>query len=527
MRHFLFIPALALSAASAVAQTTPTLIVNARVLDGTGAPARPADVRIANGHIEALGRLTRRTGERVVDAHGLTIAPGFIDTHSHHDRGLLDHRDALAAVSQGITTIVVGQDGESHFPLAAYFARLDSTPAAINVASYIGHGTIRGRVMGDDFRRTATDSEVARMRTLVREEMSAGALGLSTGLEYDPGIYSAPSEVLELAKVAGSMGGRYISHMRSEDRNFWQALDELITIGREAHMPVQVSHMKLAMRALWGQGDSLIATLNRARAAGVQVTADVYPYTMWQSTLTVLYPKRNFNDREETNFILRQVAAPEDLVIGDYALDPSYVGKDVGRIATMRHSDPATTLMALIAESQAKRADESVVAKGMDERDIASIVRWRFTDFCSDGALDGAHPRGFGSFPRVLGHYVRDLKVLTLEEAVRKMTSLAAANVGLADRGLIRPGLVADLVLFDPGTVGDRATIANPHALSVGINTVWVNGEVVYSDGKTTGAHPGRVLRRQTGSSAIDDFVQSEMKRQGIPGLAIGIIDHG
>ncbi|HTK51363.1 MAG TPA: amidohydrolase family protein, partial [Gemmatimonadaceae bacterium] len=269
MRHFLFIPALALSAASAVAQTTPTLIVNARVLDGTGAPARPADVRIANGHIVALGRLTRRTGERVVDAHGLTIAPGFIDTHSHHDRGLLDHRDALAAVSQGITTIVVGQDGESHFPLAAYFARLDSTPAAINVASYIGHGTIRGRVMGDDFRRTATDSEVARMRTLVREEMSAGALGLSTGLEYDPGIYSAPSEVLELAKVAGSMGGRYISHMRSEDRNFWQALDELITIGREAHMPVQVSHMKLAMRALWGQGDSLIATLNRARAAGV------------------------------------------------------------------------------------------------------------------------------------------------------------------------------------------------------------------------------------------------------------------
>src|SRR5207248_4446769 len=195
---------------------------------------------------------------------------------------------------------------------------------------------------GDDFRRVATDSEVARMRELVAEEMSAGALGLSTGLEYDPGIFSAPAEVLELAKVAGAMGGRYISHMRSEDRDFWQALDELITIGRVAKMPVQVSHMKLAMRALWGQGDRLIETLNRARAGGVQVTADVYPYTMWQSTLTVLYPKRNFSDRAETDFILKHVAAPEDLVIGDFALDTTYVGKDVGQIAAIRKSDPAT-----------------------------------------------------------------------------------------------------------------------------------------------------------------------------------------
>jgi N-acyl-D-amino-acid deacylase len=526
MRFLSFITAFALAAEPVAAQRSATLIVNARVIDGTGAPSRAGDVRIAAGRITAVGHLTPGAGEAVIDAHGLTLAPGFIDTHSHHDGGLLEHRDAFAAVSQGVTTIVVGQDGESHFPLASWFARLDSTPPAINVASYIGHGTIRSRVMGDDYQRVASDSEVERMRQLVREEMSAGALGLSTGLEYDPGIFSSRTEVLELARVAGASGGRYISHMRSEDRHFWDALDELLTIGRVAKMPVQVSHMKLAMRGLWGEGDSLIATLNRARAQGIDVTADVYPYTMWASTLTVLYPRRNFRDRAETEFILKEVAAPEDLVIGEYALDPEYVGKDVGQIAKMRNSDPATTLMALIADARAKQASEGVVARGMDERDIASIMRWPYTDFCSDGELDGAHPRGFGSFPRVLGHYVRELHVLTLEEAVRRMTSLAARNVGITDRGTIRPGLAADLVLFDPTSIADRATMKDPHAPAIGIDRVWVNGAIVFQDAKATGAHPGRVLRRAD-TSAVDRFVLDEMRRQGIPGVAIGIVDHG
>lgn len=508
------------------AQEPATLIVHARILDGTGAPAHLADVRIIGDRIAAVGPGARDPRDRVIDAHGLTLAPGFIDTHSHHDRGLLAHRDALGAVSQGITTIVVGQDGESHFPLARWFTLLDSTPAAINVASYVGHGTVRSRVMGDDYERPATAAEVEHMRQLVREEMAAGALGLSTGLEYDPGIFSTRDEVLELAKVAASSGGRYISHMRSEDRHFWEALDELLTIGRVTKMPVQVSHMKLAMRALWGEGDSLVSVLNRARASGVQVTADVYPYTMWQSTLTVLYPKRNFDDRAETEFILKEVAAPEDLVIGDYALDTSYVGKDLGQIAKIRNSDPATTLMALIDDARAKQADESVVARGMDERDIASIMRWPFTDFCSDGALDGAHPRGFGSFPRVLGHYVRDLHVLTLEEAVRRMTSLAARNVGLTGRGVLRVGAPADLVLFDPNTIADHATIRNPHAVSTGIDRVWVNGEIVFENGKPTGRTPGRVLRRAD-SSAVDRLVRDEMKRQDIPGVAVGIVNHG
>jgi N-acyl-D-amino-acid deacylase len=533
MRHFAATIVGVLASARVLAQTPSTLIQSASVIDGTGAAARIADVRIANGRIAAVGTLAPLPNERAVDGRGLTLVPGFIDTHSHHDRGIFQHRDALAAVSQGITTIVVGQDGGSQFPLARFFARLDSQPVAVNVASYVGHGTLRRRVLGDDYKRVATDAEVERMTQLLREELDAGALGLSTGLEYDPGIFSSPSEVLELAKVVAASGGRYISHIRSEDREFWQALDELINIGRVARIPVQVSHMKLAMRGLWGQGDRLIGILDRARQEGIHVTADVYPYTMWQSTLTVLYPKRNFTDRVETEFILKEVASPDDLLIGQFDPNPQYAGKTVRQIAALRGTDPATTLMALIAETQAPGVEESVVATGMAERDIARLYRWPFTNVSSDGELDGPHPRGFGSFPRVLGRYVREEKVLSLHEAIRKMTSLAAANVGIADRGTVAVGKAADLVLFDAKTIGDRATVKEPHALSVGVRTVWVNGEVVYANGKTTSAHLGRVVRRQTphaqrqSPNAIDDFIRAEMQRQRIPGVAVAIVNKG
>lgn len=521
-----------LCVAATEGQSQSILIQSASVIDGTGAPARIADVRIADGRISGVGTLAQQPNDRAVDGRGLTLAPGFIDTHSHHDGGIFEKRDALAAVSQGITTIVVGQDGGSRIPLRQFFARLDTQAVAVNVASYAGHGSIRRRVMGGDYERVATADEVDRMRALLREEMDAGALGLSTGLEYDPGIYSAPHEVLELAKVVGAAGGRYISHMRSEDRDFWPALNELLRIGREARLPVQVSHMKLAMRALWGRADSLVRVLDRARADGIDVTADVYPYTMWQSTLTVLYPKRNFSDRAETEFILREVASPDDLLIGRYEPQPSYAGKTVREIAALTGSEPATTLMALIAETQRTGKRESVVATGMDERDIARLLRWPHTSISSDGALDGPHPRGFGSFTRVLGRYVRERRVLTLEEAIRKMTSLSAASVGLTDRGIIAPGKPADLVLFDPQVVADRATTADPHALSVGIRTVWVNGSVIFNDGRTTGQLAGRVIRRaprvaRTSQDAVGDFVRAEMQRQRVPGVAIAVVKNG
>jgi N-acyl-D-amino-acid deacylase len=359
--------------------------------------------------------------------------------------------------------------------------------------------------MGEDFRRHARPDEVARMRELLGQEMKAGALGLSSGLEYDPGIFSARSEVLDLARVAAAAGGRYISHVRSEDRRFWDAIDEIVAIGREAKLPVQISHVKLAMRSLWGQADRLLVMLNDARGAGVDITADIYPYLYWQSTLTVLFPERDFESRRTAEFVLREISTPDDLLLGTFAPEPAYGGKTLAEIARLRGTDPPATLMALIREARAFAAQnrdddvESVIGTSMSEPDLEALLAWPYTNVCTDGELDGRHPRGFGTYPRVLGRYVRERKVVSLEEAVRKMTSLAAHNVGLRDRGAIRPGAFADLVLFDPDTVTDRSTMRDPHALSSGIQRLWVNGEVVYEEGAASAHRPGRALRRETG----------------------------
>ncbi len=480
----------------------PTLVItNVRVIDGTGSPARVADVRIRGERIAEVGELTVRAREASHDGRGLTLTPGFIDTHSHHDRGLTDRRDALAAVSQGITTIVVGQDGGSPFPLTDFFRQVEDSGVAVNVASYAGHNTIRRRVMGDDFRRTATESEIDSMEQLLRPELEAGALGLSTGLEYDPGIYSTTEEVLELAKVAAEYGARYISHMRSEDRALWDAVEETIRIGREADLPVQISHMKLAMRSLWGEAGRLLARLEEARSQGVEITADVYPYLYWQSTMTVLFPERDFDNSESAAFALDELAPPEGLLIAQFEPDTSYVGMTVAQIADLRDIDPVTTYMALIAEARAWEEEtgesaESVIGTSMDPDDVARLIAWPHSNFCTDGELAGRHPRGFGSFPRILGRYVREQGILSLEQAVHKASGLAAQHVGIADRGTIRPGAYADLVLFDPDRIIDRATPEDPQLPSIGIEHVWVNGIEVFTAGAPTGAHPGRVIQR-------------------------------
>ena len=309
--------------------------------------------------------------------------------------------------------------------------------------------------------------------------------------------------MVELARVAAAAGGRYISHVRSEDRHFWDAIDEIVTIGREAKLPVQVSHVKLAMRSLWGQADRLLKTLDQARAEGVDVTADIYPYLYWQSTLTVLFPERDFENRRTAELVLREISTPEDLRLGRFAPEPSYAGKTLAEIARLRGTDPPATLMDLIREALAfeKKTGsdevESVIGTSMSEPDLEKLLAWPSTNVCTDGELDGRHPRGFGTYPRVLGRYVRERKVLSLPEAVRKMTSLAARNVGLRHRGEIRPGAFADLVLFDPATVIDRATTSQPQTLSTGIERVWVGGAVVYEAGAATAARPGRVLRRE------------------------------
>ena len=490
-----------------------TTISNVSIVDGTGSSAYTGAVRFIGDSIIAVGPSVKaEPNDSIVDGKGLTLAPGFIDTHSHHDDGLLQTPDALAVVSQGITTIIAGQDGYHPLPLQATLDSLSAAPPAVNIAFYVGHGALRSAVMGDDFKRKATAAEIDSMVALLRSEFGAGALGLSAGLEYDPGIYSDPSEVMALAKVTASLGGRYISHIRSEDRWFWQAVDEIIAIGREAKLPVQISHMKLGMIPLWGQADSLIHVLDRARASGVEITADVYPYPYWQSTLTVLYPKRDFENVAETERILREIAKPGGLLLGSYAPNPAYAGKTVAEIAALRREPPSRTLITLIREANQMRENrkaqaengvvsgevESVIATGMDEPDIKKILSWPHSNVCSDGALDGAHPRGFGAFPRILGKYVRSEHALTLEDAVRKMTSLAAEHAGLVRRGKIAPGYHADLTLFDPATVQDRSTPKDPHLTSQGIDQVWVNGRLVWRDGRTTGERPGQVLKRET-----------------------------
>lgn len=482
------------AALDAGAQSRPTTIVNAVVLDGSGAAGVPGGLRFHQGRVLAVGAVSPAPGDSIIDAKGRTLSPGFIDTHSHHDRGADTNRTLLAVVSQGITTIVAGQDGSSWLPLAEGLRQFDANPLAVNFASYSGHNSLRDSVMGKDFRRPAWADEVERMRRLLLADMEAGALGLSTGLEYDPGIFSAQDEVLTLARAAASVGGRYISHIRSEDRWFWPAIEELLTIGRETGMPVQISHTKLAMKSLWNQGDSLVRVLDRARAAGIKVTADVYPYTYWMSTLQVLFPERNFTDSVEAEFVLANVSPADGLLLGEFDPDPALVGKTVAEIARQRGRSEAGTLMALIAESM--ESGESVIGTSMIEPDIEKIMRWPFTNISSDGSNASLHPRGYGAFPRVLGRYVRERGVLALPEAIRRMTSLAAANVGLSGRGRLAPGMAADLVLFDPASIIDRSTTEYPARTAVGIDAVWVNGVQVFDGTRVTGALPGQVLRR-------------------------------
>ena len=478
------------------------LIHDAMILDGTGVPAVRGSVRVSAGRIAAVGDLTPARGEPVIDAHGLTLTPGFIDNHSHADEGFAEHPDALGAVNQGITTVVVGQDGFHPFPLAGFFAGLEKDPVAVNVAAYAGHNTVRDLVLRQDFRREASPEEIGRMKYLLRQEFRAGALGLSTGLEYDPGIYSSRAEVLALARVAAEFKTRYISHIRSEDRYFWNAIDEIITIGRETGMPVQISHTKLAMRSNWGLADSLIRLLDSARASGVKVTADMYPYPYWHSTLTVLFPDRNFEDRAAAEFAVTQVSTPDGLLLDHYQPTPEFAGHTVGYAARQLGVDSVSALIELVRrihlfEREQGTVDEGVIGTSMIEPDIERLMRWEQMSFCTDGELAGGHPRGFGSYTRVLGRYVRERQVLPLETAIYKASGLAADHMGITDRGRIAAGMAADLVLLDPGTVIDHATPEDPHAVSSGIERVWVNGVVVFESGKATGARPGVVLRRK------------------------------
>lgn len=498
IRHLL---ALALSLGLAAAQTPAPppglLLTNGTVVDGTGAPPRPAAIRLRGDRIVEIGpALTPAPGEQVIDVSGLTVAPGFIDVHSHADRGLEQTPGAESQVMQGITTAIVGQDGGSPMPVSDFFERVETVKPAINYASSVGHGSVRSLVMGADFKRAATAAEMETMKALVDRGMLDGALGLSSGLEYDPGFYSQPGELVELARVAARHGGFYSSHVRDEENGVLDAWREAIDVGRKAGLPVQISHIKLASKPVWGQSAAALKLLEEAKRGGVDVMADWYPYTYWQSSMYVLIPDRDFENRAKWETGLEEIGGAGNVLVTSYRPDPSYNGKTVQQIADATRRDPVTTIIEMI---RAGGPGIGIIGTSMTEEDLARFVIHPQVIICSDGGLSGRHPRGYGAFPRVLGRFVRERGLVTLEEAIAKMTSRTAARIKLADRGVLAAGKYADLVVFDARTIIDRGTPQEPSLAPVGMRHVIVNGELVLRDGQATAARPGRALRRVSG----------------------------
>lgn len=480
------------------------LIKNVRLVDGTGLSSRNDDVRILEDKIWEIGRLSAFENEEVIDGKQLVLSPGFIDSHSHHFGGLTHTPTALPAISQGITTIVIGQDGSS-YAMDTLLKLIENKPISVNVASYTGHATLRKEVMGvKSLYRKATDAEVEKMKLLLADEMKKGSLGLNTGLEYESAFFSNREEVLELAKVAAQFGGRYMSHIRSEDINLDDAIDEIIEIGRQAKLPVQISHIKIAKKGNWGTSTQLLARIQQARAEGINLTADCYPYNYWHSTLRVLFPNRDYTNLKSAEFAVNQLFDPSQSVIVRFAPNKSYAGKTLSEISKMRKETEAETLMNLIAiaaEFEENNPDfdegvEAIMAKAMDDADVSSFLKWPHTNVCSDGAFSG-HPRGYGTFTRVLGKYVNELQLFPLETGIYKMTGLAAEHLGISNRGIIKEGNFADLVLFDPSKVKDNASIEQAKALSSGIEMVWVNGKIVFKNQQATEVFSGKLIKRE------------------------------
>lgn len=521
MRALLLIPLLGWLLCAQAPRSTAfdVLIRGARVLDGAGSPWFVADVAINGDRIVAVGPLPAATARTVVDARGLTLAPGFIDTHSHGRGGLQAAPAAENLIRQGVTTIIEGPDGSSPLPLRPFLAALERASIGVNVGMLAGHGTIRSRVMGSENRR-ASEEEIGRMKELMRQAMLDGAFGLSTGLFYVPGNYAATEEVIEIARVAGALGGLHTSHMRDEAAHVLESVRETIRIGEEGHLPTQVTHHKIIGKANWGLSRETLRLVEEARARGVDVTIDAYPYTASSTGTGALFPQWSLSGGAKA--LAERLAAPDsrarikaeiadrilhdrgagdpaNVVLASCAFDKSLSGKSLADVTRARGLPPTPENAAESAIAIQLKGGCSAVYHAISEEDIERILRSPYTMIASDGGIlvpgpDRPHPRNYGTFARVLGRYARERHVLTLEEAVRKMTGLPAQRFGLSDRGLLRPGMKADLVLFDPATIADQADFANPHRYATGVHSVWVNGVCALRDGAMTGARGGRPL---------------------------------
>jgi len=493
------------------------------VYDGSGGEPVVADVGIQGERIHAIGDLSGARAGKRLDVRGLAVVPGFIDTHSHAVRGIFRHPLAENYIRQGVTLAVGGPDGGSPFPVAEFLARLDLEPAAINFALTVGHGTIRRAVMGN-VDRDPSEAELTRMEAMVEQAMREGAFGLSSGLKYVPGAYAKTEELIALARIAAAHGGYYVSHMREEGLLLVESVEETIRIGEEAGLPAQLTHHKVVGAPMWGASEKTLAMVDAARARGVDVTIDQYPYTASSTSLSILFPAWSLEgDRDDQLARLREPRErrrikaaivknlaedrgggdPKNVVVSRCEWNPSLQGKSLADILRDRDRPVNLEEAAELAMELQEKGGFGGIFHAMTEEDVRRILRYPYTMVASDGGIvvpgEGVpHPRNYGTFARVLGHYARDLGIVSVPEAIRKMTSLPASRMGLVDRGVLRPEAVADVVVLDLDEVRDTAVFGDPHHYATGARHVFVNGVAVLLDGEMTGARPGRALRKET-----------------------------